>query len=442
MAGQAGRRPRLSDAAWAALESLLYPMLLLGVTPMLAAALQPEGFGLWTLYLAVVAIGSAASAGTATAISTVIAQCVGEGRQADIPGHVRDALSIAGVRSGALALLLAVVSVPLSAGFERLGPMATVATVCVAGVAVAWLEQLDQVHAAVWKGLEAFASAARAEVLLRVLQVAVLVAGVAAGAGVVVLIGLHLLASILRLVIKRHWVLQQFPALNPVRTGSGGSGGFGGSGEPGGAGQGEVLRRARWGWVQGISGLAFGSADRLLVGALLGPVAIAQYSVGMQLCAQIHAIIAAALSILAPAVGRLKARGDAVGSLPRRLIAFAVGAALVSAAGYLLLVLAAPSLIVDLLGWQDAGDPAFMAPLALAFFLLSLNVVPFHALAGFGRMHAIAVVCAGAGVLSTVLAILLVPGAGLAGAAWSRVAYALLALALLPILASSLRRGP
>lgn len=408
-------------------------MLLLGATPWLAAVLQPEGFGLWTLYLTVVAIGSAASAGTATAISTVIAQCVGEGRQADIAGHVREAVAIAGVRFGAVALLLAVLAIPLAACFDRLGPMSMVATVSVAGLAVAWLEQFDQVHAAIWKGMEAFASAARAEVLLRILQVAVLAAGVAAGAGVLLLIGLHLLASILRLAIKRHWVLQQFPALDPARAGAGGAGGAGRTGG------GEVLRRASWGWVQGLSGLAFGSVDRLLVGALLGPVAIAQYSVGMQLGAQFHAMVAAALSILAPAVGRLKADGNAAATLPRRLLAFALGSGLVSASGYLVLALAAPSLIVALLGWQDAGDPGFMGPMSLAFFLLSLNVVPFHALAGLGRMRAIALVCAGAGALSTLLAVLLVPAAGLSGAAWSRVAYAVLALALLPILAASLR---
>ena len=66
--------------------------------------------------------------------------------------------------------------------------------------------------------------------------------------------------------------------------------------------------------------------------------------------------------------------------------------------------------------------------------------MPFHVLTGLGQMRAIALLCAGAGALSALLALVWIPSVGLTGASWSRVAYAALTLALLPMMLSALRR--
>ena len=79
-AGLARPQSTITSATWAATENLLYPLLLLAATPVLAAGLGTAGFGVWSFYLALVALGGAASAGTATATTTVIARCVGQGR--------------------------------------------------------------------------------------------------------------------------------------------------------------------------------------------------------------------------------------------------------------------------------------------------------------------------------------------------------------------------
>ena len=49
-----------------------------------------------------------------------------------------------------------------------------------------------------------------------------------------------------------------------------------------------AFRFSRWSWLNSLSALAFGSVDRVLVGGLMGPAALAIYTVGVQVGQMIH----------------------------------------------------------------------------------------------------------------------------------------------------------
>ena len=423
------RRIAIPDGGWAVVESLLHPMLLLLATPLLAACLGSRGFGLWSLFLAIIAIGGAASVGTATATATVVACCRGEGRPAAIAPAIREGLMTATVGFGLLVLLLAAAGIPLAMRtLDKLGSAPMVGAICALGLLVAWLEHVDQVYAAVWKGFEQFAASARIEIGARLGQFAALLLAAWFETGVLPLIGMYLLATAVRLATRRyrmHGLLadQGVPLRSSIEGGA----------APRRSLSGEVQRRALWGWVQGAGGLAFGSVDRILIGAMLGPMAIAQYTVATQLASQFHAITAAATSVLAPRISRVGAGGDPAGAVGRDVV-LAMGVnAIVCVVGYSLLLVAAPPVIAAWLGQDLAGSADFLWPLMLAYLLLSLNVVPFHVLSGLGRAGAIAVVCLLGGLLDVLAAWVWVPADGLEGAALARLVYAAVTLLLLPL---------
>ncbi len=425
---------RLSNGLWAALEGLLYPLLMLAATPVLASVLQETGFGLWMLFITVSTVGGAASAGTASAVIRMVSQSLAHGPTA-IADIVDTAMSVAVSGFGLVAVALAALSVPVAALLlGKLGGPVLVSCVCIAGILLAWIEHVDQVHSAVWKAMEAFAQSARIELALRTAQFCLLLIGLAFDAAIGELIALHLLSSLAKLGVRRVLTRRRFPQLAGKRSGRA---------SPAERSYvkrcADVWRLSLWGWLQGAGGLAFAATDRMIIGALLGPVGLAQYSVGVQLASQFHALAAFAFSVLVPEVGRLSARSANVRLLGQRIVRCMTANAVVAAAGYAILLWISPKVIVAWLGSGHAAEiAAFMLPVILAYFLLSLNVVPFHALAGLGRMREVALLSAGAGVLSAAAAGYWVPDNGLQGAGWSRVVYAVSTLALLPRLRSSL----
>ena len=68
-----------------------------------------------------------------------------------------------------------------------------------------------------------------------------------------------------------------------------------------------AFRFSRWSWLNSLSALAFGSVDRVLVGGLMGPAALAIYTVGVQVGQMIHTASVAVFQKAMPRVSRLLA---------------------------------------------------------------------------------------------------------------------------------------
>jgi O-antigen/teichoic acid export membrane protein len=189
-----------------------------------------------------------------------------------------------------------------------------------------------------------------------------------------------------------------------------------------------ILRDAGWGWLQGVGALAFGVADRFIIGSAVGAAGLAHYAVAMQLAQPLHAFSAAAASVIFPKVSRAMAQGN--GAQVRRLLSISVLAlAAITTSGAAVLVIFRSQILTLWLGADMAAAAApALALLAVAFWLLSLTVAPHFILLGLGRMRFVALVNLFAGAVTLVVMLLTVGSFGIIGIAAARIVYGLACL--------------
>jgi O-antigen/teichoic acid export membrane protein len=410
---------RLSAAYWAVLEYLWNPLLAILLTPVLLRTLGHELFGYWTLLFAAISLGAILNGGTGTAIVKRIAETDSEDPTAR-PRLIRSAMTITGV--SALVTSLALGLIFQFAGallFPRMsnGPLLVFVGWCAALVCV--LEQLDNVLASTLKGLERFSTAAALEAGCRTLQFAAVVA-VALRFGTLEPVCLAIVATtLLRLVAKGVVVAHRFghaavlPSRHVDRA---------------------MLILARWGWAQGAGGVFFGIADRLIVGSMLGPTALAMYAVTVQLTQQIHAVSAAGASVLLPRLSRwrsTRARDDSARAAWAIYLWMAGSIAVVAA----LLALFGRDVLQFWLRQPVAPDTLqLFRQLTFAFAVLAMNVVPHFALLANGHVRLVAMSSIAAGAVSCVLMLWLTPLLGIDAVAYAKIAFGLITTAtLLPV---------
>jgi O-antigen/teichoic acid export membrane protein len=405
---------RLASPAWSMLEYGWYPLLVFLSTPYLLRTLGAEKFGLWMLLNATVGFGAFLNVGTGAATIKQVSAGRGRAGGGDIERVVRSSLAISLIGGGLLAALIFVVF--WFAGdtfFEKMGDRSLVRLTGAVAALLAWIEQIDNVFASALKGAEQFGRAARIEMGSKTAQIFSTVLAVAVWESMTALYAALVLVAIARLIAKS-WMVRRFLTLSSMR--------------PSLANVGDTLHYAKWGWVQGVGGLLFGIADRLLVGSFLGAASLAHYSVASQLAQQIHALSAAGLSVLFPKVSR-KLEGEANFSLWRITRLTMAGNFLVSSALALGLLIFGRKILSLWLGAAVAEASAdVLWYLTIAYWILAMNIVPHFILLGLGRMRFIAISNFAAGVVLITTIYLLLPFHGLAGIGLARIAYGMVTL--------------
>ncbi len=405
---------RLASPLWAVLEYGWYPLLVFIATPYLLHTLGPEKYGHWMLLTATVGFGAVLNVGTGAATIKYVSAGRGRTDGGDIERTVSSSLAIALVGGGLLAALIFVVF--WFAGgifFEKMGDQSLVRLTGVAAALLVWIEQIDNVFASALKGAEQFGRAARIEMVSKTAQIFAAVLAVAVWGSMTALYAALVLVAIARLIAKS-WMARQSLALSSLR--------------PAFANVGEILHFAKWGWLQGVGGLLFGVADRLLVGSFLGATSLAHYSVASQLAQQIHALSAAGLSVLFPKVSR-KLEGDASFSLLRITKLTMAGNLLASSVLALGLLIFGRKILSLWLGQAEAEASAeILWYLTIAYWILAANIVPHFILLGLGRMRFIAVSNFAAGITLLIVVYVLLPFHGLTGIGLARIAYGIVSL--------------
>jgi len=189
----------------------------------------------------------------------------------------------------------------------------------------------------------------------------------------------------------------------------------------------EIKHFSVWSWMQGIAGLVFANIDRLIVTAMLGPVALGVYGVCIQLAQNIHYGLSAAAHSLFPRISMLNsARLHQLDNDVKQLrsLYLAVGRSLSVTAvltGSLMAVFSYQ--ILDL--WVGSAlaekGHVLLSLLSISFgWFAANNIVTYYTLNGLGmaRLQAgFSVTSAGIMALSSMI---FIPAFGLVGAAVAR----------------------
>jgi O-antigen/teichoic acid export membrane protein len=407
---------KLTNPAWAILEYVWNPLLLLICTPLFLKALGSDSYGLWMLLVATVGFGAILNAGTGAATIKHVSAEMGEANSHQLQRVIQGSLAIAITGGGLLALIIVCVFwFGDDFFFRRMGDRHLLHITGLTAGMLAWLEQIDNVFASALRGSEKYGLAAKTEIGAKSLQALALVSALLAGAGLMAVYGIIFVVALARLGTK--WVVTRrvlrvskaYPRFSHVK---------------------ELLHFSKWAWIQGLGGTAFNSADRFVVASLLGATSLAQYAVVTQLAMQIHGLTAAGVSVVFPMISRKRARNPSFSIARATARTFLANAALSTSVAVVLLIFG--KLILRL--WLGAQMPANAAILldylVIAYWLLALNITPYYVLLGLGQIRSIAIWVFIGGAAGLIPMIYGISRFGLIGAGAGKLVFAVAALML------------
>lgn len=392
------------SAAWSVLEYVAYPLALLAATPVLVRALGTEGFGLWTIVLALVGLGTVANLGMATAVVRFVSDRRGADDPAGAAAAVRQALAVAGLASGAVAALVALAGAGADDWFAHAGEPLAPLLLLTAGLL--FLQQIEAVLAGALKGYERFDVAAPIEIASKLALVGAAVAAAAATNRVAPMVAAAVVIAAFGILVRgfaagriaraRLW----WPAA-PAAV------------------ERDLLSFGAWTCLQGLAGVLLTHVDKLLVAWFLGATAVTYFAVCTQLAQQVHMLPAAALAFLLPLAGRRARTGEQ--RSPRRALLAGASLTLLLAIG--LFALGDPFMRLWM-GSAFATEAAALLPwLTLAYLILGMNVAPHYLLLGRGEARFVSLTNVAGGLASTLGALVLIPQLGLVGGAIARGLY-------------------
>jgi O-antigen/teichoic acid export membrane protein len=194
----------------------------------------------------------------------------------------------------------------------------------------------------------------------------------------------------------------------------------------------EWRRLARFGafsGVQSIANIIFTQADRLIVGATMGPAAAGAYSICLQLVQPIQTICVQAFNFVFPRISHKTEAGEhaAARYFVRTMLTISVTLTLLLS---LPLLLAGRPLLSLYMGAEFAKVNYSILPvLTIAFAIVSISVVPYYALLGTGQVRFVSLLNLLAGIVAAACAAWWTPHYGTLGAAFSRLLYGCIACA-------------
>ncbi|MFG0230800.1 lipopolysaccharide biosynthesis protein [Achromobacter sp. 413638] len=401
---------------WGLVEYGAGPAAALVALPLLFRQLGTVGFGQYSMIIALAGFGNAANLGAAVTATKLVSE------RAHEPGG---AYRAAGVGMALISCALAVVSAIALLLWLVVGlgwPGATFGGVAVTllampALAVYLTQQYDQLLSGCLKGREDFRATALCEAFSRagtmgLACAAALVTASPTWTALAQALGLLLAGTVKMFVFSRaygHALLR--PVIDrPAMM--------------------AAFRFSRWSWLNSLSALAFGSVDRVLVGGLMGPAALAIYTVGVQVGQMIHTASVAVFQKAMPRVSRLLAAPPFPGAAEREVRRQMLWNLALSA-GATLAVLAASRPLLDLMLGPAiaAGHLHTFRLLIVASGLLSLNAAAHFSLLGMGNSRAIAILNGLGGLAMLAIMAALAASAGEQAAAWGRMAYAVITLA-------------
>jgi len=403
-------RRGMRNAMWNTLDYLVLPLLFLLATPFLVSRLGTEQFGIWMLVNALTGTLSVMHFGLGDATVKYVSSHRARGDWQGVVRVVRSTQTVYGCL-GIFSLLVIVAGAPFLAHrvfkIELSLQALAITAIRIAGMGLA-VRFVNNVFAAALQGFERFDLSARVTIITKAVTISGIVIVVALGYGLEPLLWVSVIcaglgAVALAIVTKtlitglHFWPMLDRAALR------------------------EVFGFGFYSWLSAIAGTIFAQADVLLVGVLLGTVAVTYYSVCQKLAMQVHAFLAAGSAFLFPMSSVAAEQGDL--RQMKRIYTHALSLiAVLSAAIGVPIFLFSQSILTHWMGADFASHASgLLKILIFGYALLATSIVPYNVLNGTGRVRAnmifawlsLAVVTGGI--------LVLVHLAGLGGAAWAKV---------------------
>jgi len=406
-------RGSATNATYSVAEYLMQPLLMIASTPFLVHRLGLDLYGIWMLVSAIAGTVGIFGLGMGDATVKYVSAYRGRNDVQAVIRILRTTLTMS-IVAGALAATLIFLAAPILAEkvFKIQTQYQTTALRAIQlGRLVLLLRAIDSVFVSVLRAYEKYAPSVRNSVLVRILTVICALVLVAMGYGVVAIMVATTTTTTLGVLLQAGSVRRIIPGVSFAFT----------------------LRRDSWleilsfgfyTWLQNVAGVIFGQTDRLLIGVFSSTSAVAYYTICVQLAQPVHGLLSAAFNLLFPHISARHEAGDARGS--QRVYRLAIVVNIV-----VTILLCAPLVVFGkqiLSLWMGprfaTNAYSLLVLLAIAFGILSLNVVPHYTLLALGKARFVSMVNLAGGALSLIASAVLIPFLGPLGAAVGRMLYA------------------
>ncbi|HEY1578311.1 MAG TPA: WecB/TagA/CpsF family glycosyltransferase [Terracidiphilus sp.] len=417
-------RRQIFNSVFGLLDYAAYPIGMLAVAPIVLRRLGTAQYGIWTIALAAVSIGSIIASGFGDANLQQVATQRGRGRWDDLIRIVRSALGIHLILGCALTIALWFLAPLLAGRLTVADPILT--KTCLYCIRIAapliFIRSVETVCVSTQRAFERYGTAVKISVAGRLL-------GLAAGAllasysydvssmmtAIFVLAAMALAVQLIQLK-KLLRVKSLAPAFEPTVTK-------------------DLLHFGVFTWILAATGVVFSQCDRLIGGASLGASSVVAYALCAQIAQPVYGLTAAGLHFLFPyiAVRRVNQTSSALRKTVLRAVLLnwllvSTGAGLLFIFSRELLRLLATDALAQICA------PIFPAVLASSA-LLALTVSGNYAMVALGRVRPVAVINIGAAVAMGFVVAWLLPGTGIWAIIGARMAFASIAsLVYIPLI--------
>lgn len=356
-------------------------------------------------------LGGWAGMGMGAATIREVASAHGRGDQHRASDYIRVASLIVILGTVFVGLLL-ICAFALGASriFSQMGDRSELYPIIIGAPFLIASDQIDSVFSGALRGAERFGMVARLEMLSKTIIVGGCLITAVTSHRLDLLVVVSIILNLVRVAIKSSAVALLFgidsilPAWHAKVAAS-------------------LISFGKWSVIQLIGSAIVSSADRLMVGSLLGADSLASYSICLQLAQQVHSIPAAFGGFLFPYFTKRSQALD--GHHQSRMLLVSTGAlSLLAIVIALPLVIGAHQILGLWVGSAVAADSSnLLRLLALGFFTLALSTAAHYFLNGIGKAKWVAISNLAAGILSLLLNFMLIPRFGALGAAASKFAY-------------------
>jgi len=393
-------------------DYLATPILMIAATPLLTSWLGVHQYGIWMLANAISGTLGVFNMGLGDATIKYVSSYHARGDERSVVRVIRSTLTIYALLGGVLTVLI-FFTAPLLVHYvfkiKSRDHTLAIQAIQLAGIGLS-IRSIDSVFLSALRGVERYDLTAKVTMAVKTATAVSAVFLAAIGYGVIEILlssvaltalGTFIQAGVCRRVIPSlsFYLILDRAALS------------------------EVFNFGIYSWIQSMAGMLFGQIDKLLIGAMLGTREVAYYTICAQLAQQIHSIPAAGFNFLFPLISR-KSQYEGVNDLRHiytRCLTINVLFALLLA---LPLVFLGKHILTVWMGDHFANEAyILLVILSVAFWLLSINVVPHNTLLGLGSVRFVAISNLVGGTLSLIGMVGLIPLIGINGAAAGRLFY-------------------